>query len=488
MRLLWIWLSGWTILAGCGKVQSDVEFDSGPDGEIVNPGCVAEADDDDDSLSNLVEGCFQNRDSDDDGVPDYFDLDSDNDGISDEIEASWGTGTTPPVDTDADGLPNYIDPDSDNDGLADGEEDRNHDGALGQCSDACDPAMPDPCGAQRFCNPARRVCVTLDCLGYETDPLSADTDGDGLPDVEELHLLCDAGNPDLHQWPVGAEVAIALGQAIHRDFVTIDATGAVATIFENRSLASPSAGFTVARPVRGASALEELESFMQDIIGLTGMTVDIVQWGGVADPPDPRFELADVHAGRRLIIETDTSTDLVELRNDLLEATAGSLLGPPSPALGASGTRFTLGVFTIRKEEDICDPTSVMAAVHVATLALEADFQLEGPVTYQVDDLTLGAAVGWGRGLTWEQQCEVFVAAADIDLAHWPIPASITIGVKRLQDDQVVVEEIFRASENGFGYDHTANRILLFGNAWTADDIHTLVTGYRWTYIGISCP
>ena len=51
-------------------------------------------------------------DTDNDGVPDYVDLDSDNDGIPDKVEGC-------DIDTDNDGIPNCLDSDSDNDGCDD---------------------------------------------------------------------------------------------------------------------------------------------------------------------------------------------------------------------------------------------------------------------------------------------------------------------------------------------------------------------------------
>ena len=83
--------------------------------------------------------CY-NRDSDDDGISDSIDLDSDNDGILDHLEY-FGNITIPigtdnnqngiddafeglsgNLDFDNDGVPNYIDLDSDNDGIFDLEE------------------------------------------------------------------------------------------------------------------------------------------------------------------------------------------------------------------------------------------------------------------------------------------------------------------------------------------------------------------------------
>ncbi|GEM_PF-4301892 len=77
-------------------------------------------DSDGDGIPNTIEkGTDRTNpvDTDEDGTPDYLDLDSDNDGIPDQIEA----GNTPrnPVNTDDDSLPDYLDLDSDNDLILD---------------------------------------------------------------------------------------------------------------------------------------------------------------------------------------------------------------------------------------------------------------------------------------------------------------------------------------------------------------------------------
>ena len=86
-------------------------------------------------------GACTYRDSDNDTIADYLDLDSDNDGIPDNIEAQTTqnyitpnnifddngvdtayTGGLTPVDTDEDNISDYLDLDSDNDGIFDIEE------------------------------------------------------------------------------------------------------------------------------------------------------------------------------------------------------------------------------------------------------------------------------------------------------------------------------------------------------------------------------
>ncbi|TDE07638.1 T9SS type B sorting domain-containing protein [Flavobacterium sandaracinum] len=81
-------------------------------------------------LDNAFEPGLVPIDTDNDGVPDYLDLDSDNDGITDAIETG-NLGT----DTDTDGIKNYRDLDSDGDLCSDvieaGFMDPNGDGLLG---------------------------------------------------------------------------------------------------------------------------------------------------------------------------------------------------------------------------------------------------------------------------------------------------------------------------------------------------------------------
>jgi hypothetical protein len=104
--------------------------------------CDPSEDSDGDSLADDYE---MDRDPDMDGIPNRLDTDSDGDGYPDMDEAG-ALGGCGARDTDLDGLPDYLDNDSDNDGLGDAEErDR-----------------------------------------YFTNPLAADTDGDGFDDLAEV--------------------------------------------------------------------------------------------------------------------------------------------------------------------------------------------------------------------------------------------------------------------------------------------------------------
>ena len=130
------------------NVSDVVEIGANPDAPVDSDGDgtpdYLDLDSDGDTIRDLEEA-FIPDDTDSDGIPDRLDLDSDNDGIPDSVEAGDADVLTPAVDTDLDSIPDYRDPDSDNDGLSDADE-----------------------------------------LARGTNPLLADTDGDGVTDLVEV--------------------------------------------------------------------------------------------------------------------------------------------------------------------------------------------------------------------------------------------------------------------------------------------------------------
>ncbi|PSK95003.1 hypothetical protein [Taibaiella chishuiensis] len=168
----------------------------------------ADLDADNDGIPNTLEGYnasnpAASRDTDGDGIPDYLDLDSDNDGINDVreaggtdangdgkadgavsangIPASAGANGLTPIDSDGDGKPNAYDLDSDNDGISDLREsgntalvDANNDGIVdGNVDTDKDGIIGSADGAPTT-------------WGDASDPVLADTDGDGVPNMRDL--------------------------------------------------------------------------------------------------------------------------------------------------------------------------------------------------------------------------------------------------------------------------------------------------------------
>ncbi len=149
-------------------------------------------------------------DTDEDGTPDYIDLDSDGDNISDVIEGGnldpdddgiVGTGTpivdengqpegntSNPPDTDMDGDPDYQDIDADGDGIVDIYEcpDDN------PCVDNDDDGIPDyldPDSDGDGINDIDECETGADCVDTDMDGMpdyiDTDTDNDGIPDEDE---------------------------------------------------------------------------------------------------------------------------------------------------------------------------------------------------------------------------------------------------------------------------------------------------------------
>ncbi|MFO0592911.1 MAG: choice-of-anchor L domain-containing protein [Polyangiaceae bacterium] len=156
-------------------------------------GVVNGSEDCDDGNNNNVDGCSNTCQG----------PDSDGDGLSDIREAILGT--------------NPANPDSDGDTIADGQEvggdlvnpvDTNADGII----DALDPCVP----LALYCDPdGDGISGTVE-IQLGTDPLSADTDGDGLDDAIEI------GNPLTPNDSDGDGVIDALESAI----LDVDGDGA----------------------------------------------------------------------------------------------------------------------------------------------------------------------------------------------------------------------------------------------------------------------
>lgn len=132
----------------CLMVQNVDQIDSDADGQ----GNACDQDDDNDGILDASDKCSlvsstDQTDTNEDGVGDVCTNDDDNDGILDMVDNCRTVANASQVDTDHDGLGDACDPDDDNDGLSDVEE------------------------------------TTPGVDNLITDPLSADTDGDGISDL-----------------------------------------------------------------------------------------------------------------------------------------------------------------------------------------------------------------------------------------------------------------------------------------------------------------
>jgi hypothetical protein len=164
MRYGALFLSLLLTVAGCRITGPVSTRDAGGDGGSA-------ADTDGDNISDADEGAGTNRDSDNDGTPDFEDVDSDNDGIPDAIEAGDTDVGTPPEDSDGDLTPDFIDEDSDDNGILDANE------ADGDIDGDSRPNFAD------LDDDGDRVPDGIEIAGSPNDP--PDFDGDGLDDFQD---------------------------------------------------------------------------------------------------------------------------------------------------------------------------------------------------------------------------------------------------------------------------------------------------------------
>tara|TARA_B100001093_G_scaffold513996_1_gene587080 strand:- start:1601 stop:7132 length:5532 start_codon:yes stop_codon:yes gene_type:complete len=157
-------------------------------------------DSDNDGIYDVDEGGDGDRDTNNDGMVDANDLgfsDNDNDGMADNTE-----GTIPP-DTDNDGHPDYIDLDADNDGIydvvegGDGNQDTNGDGMI----DNNDLGFSDNDGDGMADNAEPTPAPDTDGNG-NPDYIDLDSDGDGCYDVIEAGFNDNDGDGYLGGSPV----------------------------------------------------------------------------------------------------------------------------------------------------------------------------------------------------------------------------------------------------------------------------------------------
>ena len=161
--------------ADTGTIDYDVNE---TDGDLVPD--FQDLDSDNDGISDVLEGGSNCTDASiETGVCDG--PDSDGDGAVDSIDENFGHGLdgyTSPVDTDDDGTPDYKDLDSDSDGIDDidegphGDHDDDNDGRIDDITDGDGDGLPD------------NTDSSPGAFGGTAGPV--DTDGDGLMDSQDV--------------------------------------------------------------------------------------------------------------------------------------------------------------------------------------------------------------------------------------------------------------------------------------------------------------
>jgi len=138
-----------------------------------------DTDSDNDGLPDSLEGGLSGQDSDNDGIDDVFDIDNtggidaNNDGIDDQVNA---------VDSDEDGLPDFRDLDSDNDGISDTAENN----LIGTDIDAD--------GIDDAIDVDQTAGTDLNNDGMDDSFSMPDTDGDNIADFRDLDADNDGSN------------------------------------------------------------------------------------------------------------------------------------------------------------------------------------------------------------------------------------------------------------------------------------------------------
>jgi hypothetical protein len=378
----------------------------GPAADLPPGSCVAGADQDHDTIPDLVEGCAGRRDSDADGTPDFQDADSDGDGIPDAAEAGDAEPATPPVDSDHDGAPDVLDLDSDGDTLPDGIEDWNHDGRLGCCRTVCGEAVPgcpavpaggcapgQGCTAAGLCSPAAHLA----CARGETSPRLKDTFGLG-GDPALGNTICSptsAANPNgrkalkLQSSSAGA-FQLALEPTTRLSELAIPGAQPVeaAAALDEDAPAAEVAGFVLSRPpdAPGTTVQEELALQLQAIANAPPFPgVLAVVGSGVEQTSHDGFPAV---VSTTLAFTPSLPANVASVRNELVARwlkrpalLLGNLPAPFGVSQGALAIRFT----TVRR------PDRVLVIGAVAGLANSKD--PGRPTGVRLDDLAGGSAL-----------------------------------------------------------------------------------------------
>lgn len=408
------------LTVGCGPNATgggDDDVDSG-----IFDSCNPNEDSDGDCIPNSLEGCGLDPapDRDGDGNPDWFDTDADGDGIRDEIEV--GDDCNMPRDTDGDGNPDFTDLDSDNDGLRDEYEDRDGNGVIGECFDTCTDNADCTeegynCSVPIFGPPG--TCVSIECLGGESDPHNGDTDMDGTPDGLEGTFICNPpseDNPDGLKRIVYADSAqtlyananwrVALEEDALQGLPTIGAPTALESAY-TFDLTAPEiavAGFLGSRATISPSAIGEANwaiATLPTVLQISAVTIR------VSGSNTTSLDGFDTVLNTTLQLTTSTPMDVTQLRAAILPALIArspvDVIMPPAGWVGASDTQFILSMQTVYR-------AMTQQTIFQGAVARLLDFDDRTKQTgIHADDLSNGTGHSVS-GNGEEVECEQFLA------------------------------------------------------------------------------
>lgn len=393
--------------------------------------CVPSEDSDGDCIPNSVEGCGIEPvvDTDNDGLPDWYDVDADEDGVRDQNEAG---DCTNPRDSDGDGTPDYKDRDSDNDGVSDGNEDRDGNGQIGECTTAC--TGNEGCNAEsnETCSIAsgasEGVCVSIACSQGETNPLNGDTDGDGIGDKDEGTFICneadeensfgikpiryvDSADSALYptaNWRIALEVGALDGVPAITNPLMVES----AYTFDMSAASAEVAGFLTTRGALHIKATDEALVVNVLLDSIEGVAQTTPRTSGASTTSLDGF---DTVLSTTIEVNTNLPMSVTELRAKLLPKllnrpeTDVSL--PPYPWTGAPDTAFIVVFQTIYRAE--AAQTLFMGAV-----VRKSDYDDRNRATSLfADDMSNGTGLsvsGNGEAIECEQYYADQPAAADI--------------------------------------------------------------------------
>jgi hypothetical protein len=331
-------------VGGCSERLPATAIDSGladtqriPDTRSPDTGrCDPSGDEDKDGISNGIEGCLEGRDTDNDGVEDWRDLDSDGDSV------------------------------------LDGHEDKDGDGLVGCCLERCGKPAPSQLGCklnaegcgdgQRCANGLCAPAADCRCAAGETSPTKKSSFDDGVYDNERAgHVCCNGlfgpaaltlhrsakpqpsapgGDWTLALRPSAQVTPLAIKQVTVKEGVTtIDYRGASELV----------AGFVISLPDAGTDDLYALQQTLLSRLSskLTGQSVT-VRGLGIASTTHDRYRML-----RDLSLDlAGPAAPLTATRDRLLAALidrpAADLLGLP-PSFGPKAAKVSLRLSLVQR-------------------------------------------------------------------------------------------------------------------------------------------